>query len=322
MTADHQVNMNCPFCGKQNPVNSSTCDFCGAWIEDADMGNSSQNISPATAASPEGSIPSEGVEPDESALHDESLPEINVQRTVQKSKKGIDQWIWWLVGCFVLTCLSVSCVALTWGFYSYSTAFDFLKPATATPPPVPTPEMLFFDDFSDPNSGWPEYRDEHYVDEYLNGAYHMVEYDINTTSWAYPDEFSVNDVMVEVDATKNAGPDENDMGLICRYRNEDQFYSGIITSDGYFGITKMTPDDFIVIGGEYLEYSDLINQGSATNHIQFDCVGDVLTLYVNGYQLDQQLDAEYSYGTVGLIIGTYSSPGTDILYDNFSVLQP
>jgi hypothetical protein len=314
--------MNCPFCGKENPENSSTCDFCGAWIEDASKVNTAQSLLPGSVSTPEATTPQSGVGPDESAPQAEILPEIHTLPAVQKTKKGNDRWIWWLIGCSVLLCLGVSCVTLIWGFYSFSTALDFLKPATATPPPLPTPTMLFFDDFSDPNSGWPEYSDEQYVDEYLNGAYHMVENEINTTSWAYPDEFSVNDVMVEVDATKNAGPDENDMGLICRYHNGDQFYAGMITSDGYYGITKMTPDSFDVIDGEYLDYSDLINQGSATNHIQFNCVGDVLTLYVNGYQLDQKIDTEYSFGTVGLIIGTYETPGTDILYDNFTVIQP
>lgn len=314
--------MNCPFCGKENQVNSSTCDFCGAWIDDPALVNTPPGLQPDSASPPAETALQAGLEPGGSATQVEILPEIQALPAVQKSKTGIDRWIWWLVGCSVLFCLCASCVTLTWGFYTYSTAFNFFKPATATPPPTPTPTILFMDDFSDPTSGWPVYNDDQYMDDYYNGAYRMVENDINTTSWVYPDEFDVNDVLIKVDATKNAGPDENDMGLICRYQNEDQFYAGIITSDGYYGITKMTPDDFLVIGGEYLEYSDLINQGSATNTIQFDCVGDVFTLYVNGYQLDQRTDTEYIGGTFGLIIGTYETPGTDILYDNFSAFEP
>jgi len=314
--------MNCPFCGKENPENSSTCAFCGAWIEDAKKENTAGSVLPGLIPPPEGISPEGGVELEGSATQAEKLPEIQELAAAKKSNKGNERWIWWLLGCFVLLCLFVSCVTLVWGFYRYSTAFDFLKPAPATPPHTPTPTILFFDDFSDPNSGWPVFNDEQYVDDYYNGAYRMVENETNTTSWAYPDEFGVNDVVVKVDATKNAGPDENDMGIICRYLNEDQFYSGIITSDGYYGITKMTAESFDVIGGEYLEYSDLINQGNATNNIQFDCVGDELTLYVNGYQLEQKIDTEYTGGTVGLIIGTYETPGTDILFDNFTVLQP
>jgi hypothetical protein len=77
-----------------------------------------------------------------------------------------------------------------------------------------------------------------------------------------------------------------------------------------------------LIGATELLPSDAINQGSASNHIRFDCNGDVLTLYVNGQQVDQQTDGEYTSGNVGLIAGTYDTPGTDILFDNFSVYQP
>jgi hypothetical protein len=149
----------------------------------------------------------------------------------------------------------------------------------------------------------------------------MVENLENTTSWAYPDSYSFTDVSINVDATKNGGPDENDMGVICRFQDDDHFYFGLITSDGYYGIIKMNFGEFSVLGAEYLTYSDLINQGSASNHIRLDCIGDVLTLYANGHQLDLQTDAEYTHGNVGLIIGTYETPGTDILFDNFTVQQ-
>jgi hypothetical protein len=129
-------------------------------------------------------------------------------------------------------------------------------------------------------------------------------------------------MIVEVDATKNGGPDENNMGVICRFQNNDEFYYGLITSDGYYGIVKMAQGEFSVIGREYIEYSDLINQGDATNHIRLDCIDDVLTLYVNGNLLDQQTDSDYPSGQSGLIIGTYDTPGTDILFDDFYVYMP
>ena len=62
--------------------------------------------------------------------------------------------------------------------------------------------------------------------------------------------------------------------------------------------------------------------GSASNHIRADCVGDTLTLYVNGMQLAQVKDARFPAGDVGLIAGTYATPGTDIRFDDFIVYQP
>jgi hypothetical protein len=84
----------------------------------------------------------------------------------------------------------------------------------------------------------------------------------------------------------------------------------------------MTPDGETPIGRDNMLESSEILQGLATNHIRFDCVGSTLTLYVNGYQLDQQTDAEYTTGNVGLIAGTFSTVGADILFDNFSVFKP
>jgi hypothetical protein len=182
--------------------------------------------------------------------------------------------------------------------------------------------VLFYDDFSDPNSGWDRVDESDYSTNYYNDAYRIIENKALGDVWANPDDLSFGDVSVDVDATKNAGPDDNDFGIICRYQDTDHFYYGIISSDGYYGIIKVTLDGSATLGRDNLEYSDSINQGDATNHIRFDCAGDVLTLHVNGDILDQQTDGEYSSGNVGLIAGTYNTPGTDILFDNFTVMEP
>jgi hypothetical protein len=165
-------------------------------------------------------------------------------------------------------------------------------------------------------------NESEYVVDYYNDAYRIIENAKQSDVWANPLDNSFGDVLIEVDATKNGGPDDNDFGVICRYLSVDEFYFGVITSDGYYAIMKMTADGSQTIGRDHMESSDLINQGLATNQIRFNCVGEVLTLYVNGHQLDQQTDSEYSSGNVGLLAGTYDIPGTDILFDNFTVYQP
>jgi len=110
--------------------------------------------------------------------------------------------------------------------------------------------------------------------------------------------------------------------VICRYIDADQYYFAVVSSDGYFGINKASTDTTEILGRDYLEYSNLINQGSATNHIRFDCVDQELRLYINGQLIDQQSDGEYKSGNVGLIAGTYNTPGTEVLFDNFGVYAP
>jgi hypothetical protein len=188
---------------------------------------------------------------------------------------------------------------------------------------TPTPsDILFSDDFSDMSNKWDQVNEATRMTDYYNGAYRITVNDINSDTWGNPDGESFTDTRIEVDATKNGGPDNNDFGIICRYIDLHTFYYGVVSSDGYYGILKMTPSGGTMVGTEKMAESDLVARGAATNHIRFDCIGSTLTLYVNGAQVDQQTDAEYTAGNVGLIAGTFTDVGTDILFDNFFVYKP
>lgn len=182
--------------------------------------------------------------------------------------------------------------------------------------------ILFYDDFSSGGKKWDRITDNSHTTDYYNDAYRIVVNDVRTDAWAHPGKESFIDTRIEVDATKNGGPDDNDFGIICRYGDVNKFYYGIISSDGYYSIMKMTSDHGIILGSDSMLESDKINQGAATNRIRLDCVGSSLTLYVNGFQVDQQTDSEYTTGNVGLISGALGKGGTDILFDNFYVLKP
>ncbi len=161
-----------------------------------------------------------------------------------------------------------------------------------------------------------------YYTDYYNGGYRIVVYTDMSDSWANPSGQSYADVSIEVDATKNGGPDDNDFGVICRYQDVDNFYYGLVSSDGYYGIMKVVDASSEQLGNSELQSSATINQGSATNQIRLVCAGDELSLYVNGQLVDQQVDSTFEQGNVGLLAGTYDIPGTDILFDNFSVTRP
>lgn len=186
----------------------------------------------------------------------------------------------------------------------------------------PDTDILFSDHFSNTDKDWDQVSTTNASTDYYNNAFRIVVNAANTDVWANPGKESFTDVQIEVDATKNGGPDDNDFGIICRYTEADQFYYAIITSDGYYGILKMTENGGMPIGDDRLHENDKINQGTATNHLRFDCIGSTLTLYVNGIQVDQKTDTQWVTGNVGLIAGSYDIAGTDILYDNFIVYKP
>ncbi len=330
--------MICQYCGKENQDHVDICDYCGASL--------SQKAEAKITQSP---ISEPGSEVEETAKIN-TVEEQNVdhptemeQPTVQPKSfdAGIGQppqpasgiygnKFWWLAGGCAFLFALVMCAAAGWGAYQFSMGMAFFNPPTptATTAPAPTaeptamPELLFFDDFSDPNSGWDRVDEADFYTDYYNGAYRIKVYLEKYDNWANPGDNIFTDVSIEVDTTKNGGPDDNDFGVICRYQDPNKFYYAMISSDGYYGITKVVGDSSELLGHEELQPSDAIKQGESLNHIRFDCVGSQLSLYVNGQLIDQQEDSEYSYGNVGLIAGTYDIPGTDILFDNFSVRQP
>jgi hypothetical protein len=181
--------------------------------------------------------------------------------------------------------------------------------------------ILFQDDFSDPSSGWDRVNSSDGITDYADGFYRMYVNVVDSDIWANPG-LSFTDVRLEVNASKVGGDDNNDFGMICRYQDSSNFYFFVISSDGYYGIGKVKGGQQVLIGMESMPPSEIINQGNASNHLQADCVGSTLALYVNGEKLTEQTDTDFSSGDVGLIAGAFDNPGTDIHFDNFVVMRP
>jgi hypothetical protein len=182
-------------------------------------------------------------------------------------------------------------------------------------------DVLFQDDFSDPSSGWDRIQADEGITDYEDGYYRILVIETEMDVWANPG-LSFTDVVIEVDATKVGGPDDNDLGVICRYQDMNNYYFFIISSDGYYGIGKVINGEQMLIGTNQMFPDEVIKQGNATNHIQADCIGSHLVLHINGKKLTDTLDTDFASGDVGLLAGTFAEPGTDIHFDNFVVRKP
>ena len=60
----------------------------------------------------------------------------------------------------------------------------------------------------------------------------------------------------------------------------------------------------------------------ALAHAERHCEGESLVLLVNGTQVASAVDSEWADGNVGLLAGTYDTPGTEVTFDNFIVCAP
>jgi len=140
---------------------------------------------------------------------------------------------------------------------------------------------------------------------------------ISTNQITYPD------VQIRVSARKEFGSDNNIIGLVCRYLDENNFYSFLISSDGYFGVAKVFKGDYHLLSSENMEYSEVINQGNGVNTLSVTCSGSDLHFSVNMIELVSLSDADLNAGKNGLLVGSFEDPEKIVVaFDDFSVKVP
>lgn len=181
--------------------------------------------------------------------------------------------------------------------------------------------VLYEDDFSNPPTGWGTWSKGGASVEYHNGGLRILIGQAQYDFWSVAGQ-KFADATIEVDAEKIGGPDDNDFGIICRYQDKDNFYMLVASSDGYYGIAKMKDGQYSMIGADQLQYSSVITRGHAVNRVRADCIGNQLTLYVNGQKLMYAQDDDFASGDVGVLAGAYDAQGVDVLFDNFVVKKP
>jgi hypothetical protein len=199
---------------------------------------------------------------------------------------------------------------------------DYIR-LTSLPPDgnLQLSQLLFEDDFSDVESGWPRNESADYGNDYTNGSYEIW---VNRQNFLMASSINANfgDVRIEVEAHKASGTDYSYYGIGCRAVDLDNHYLFFIGPDGFYAVAKMVAGEIMLIGQQQFLPSEIINQGSTSNQIRADCVGDRLSLLVNGRMLVDMQDSEFAFGMVGLFAGTFSEPGIVTLFDNFKVFGP
>lgn len=192
---------------------------------------------------------------------------------------------------------------------------------TTLTPKVNPGEVLFQDDFSRPSSGWDRYEDETYKSDYEDEMYIINIQQQNTEAWALPG-LSFEDVIINVESSKVAGPDDNVYGVICRYQDSENFTFFLISSDGYTGIGAYIDGEKELLSHPTLLPSDAVETDGGSNYLRAECVREQLRLMVNNQLVAQAVAQNVIMGDVGLIAGSYDKSGVKVRFDNFSTIQP
>lgn len=190
----------------------------------------------------------------------------------------------------------------------------------------------YFDDFNDPNSGWPTYDDDFSSIGYLNGEYQIYLKKEDSLYWLTPgpltgrDLFLPSDYRVEVEVRKvSAGDCMYGLRFGQQYTsNSLETYQVLINPiSGEFILEKGLLDGSIFALIDWT-YSSAINQGGGTNHIAIERIGSTIKLFINGFQVANTTDSSLlgPRRDAGLAVYSFSDVPVDVRFDNFAASQP
>lgn len=195
---------------------------------------------------------------------------------------------------------------------------------TATPvntlgnPDASQPGEVFFETEFDSADNWylltvPQAKDGEYKAAAQGGKFYMEINPKNITLYAFYDlDLNNPDVYVETYAQKVAGPNTNNLSVMCRGTDEG-WYEFSMTSGGYWYIWRYRD-------GKYLQLARgatrVINMQGEPNKIAASCIGSTLTFYVNGSQVGSATDRTFAGGgQVGVsVFAEFTGLGVEFEY--------
>jgi serine/threonine protein kinase/S1-C subfamily serine protease len=178
-------------------------------------------------------------------------------------------------------------------------------------------EVLFSDDFS-VEGLWDTGSSDNGSIAYANNAYEVKVVVDNYLIWGNAYQ-QFDDTVISVQAQVVDSSAEGDFGIICRYQDEGNFYALEVTENSYYSIWKYVDGEFNSLVDWTISRD--IPTGQAMT-LTAACVGNTLTLAVNGSPLVEVQDNTFNGGDVGLIAGTWNEPGLRVRFDDFLVNSP
>ncbi len=178
-------------------------------------------------------------------------------------------------------------------------------------------QPLYLDDFSDPNSGWPNFEDENRRYEYIAGEYEILVKNADSWAGASPD-FQASEYFVGVDVRSTSGVIGSHGIVFGLTEDWSGFYTFEIDPEGYYTIWKYSDN-----GGWknlIVEFSPLINKSTEVNRLKVKRAGTSIEVYANGNLLTSLTDKTYTgMGYVGLIVSSFNQVNVEARFDNFYV---
>lgn len=184
----------------------------------------------------------------------------------------------------------------------------------------------YFDDFSNPSSGWIVGEDENVIYRYLNGEYQIYLKRGDWGSAITPDLLLPNDYRIEVDARKvSTGVCSYGLVFGARWTADSwETYQVVVwPTDGQFLVEKRTLEGSWITIQDWT-YSSAINLDYGTNRIRVDRIGTAIRVYINGAMVANVTDGSFTGPgrDAGIRAYSYWDVPVDVRFDNFRASKP
>jgi len=191
-------------------------------------------------------------------------------------------------------------------------------------PPPEQPEILLEDDFSDVSTGWLGEGEDRFEGENVDI---LIGPDVlqilvkapegrggpDTTGVLGGSLEDLGDVSVEVDATVERLREGGFYALMCRLQDFDNFYGFAVVEGGSVSIFRIEDG----VTEELAVASDVVVDETTTHRVRADCVGERLTMFLDGNEVLSAQDAALPSGAVGMMAETRAQQGYAVGFDNF-----
>jgi hypothetical protein len=184
--------------------------------------------------------------------------------------------------------------------------------------------VLYTDDFTRPDSGWPGTTvfDNYYIGYHEPEYYHVEVRVPHDSEVVVLPEHSFDDFSAEAqvfpDQANTAPEGDFRYGLAVR-RAGRQFYAFTISSRTQaWTVLKSSPASLEVLAQGS---DDSIRGEAGEDTLRVDAQGSTFTFHINGRAVSQVSDADYSSGELGFYVETFDAPRVHIHYDSLTIRQ-
>lgn len=182
---------------------------------------------------------------------------------------------------------------------------------------LPAGKLLYSDDLAYRKiSNFPTSSDSNTTKYFKDGRYHIDVISKSYSAWSFAGK-NYTDFVLMVNATQEMGPEDNDYGVVTRWKDTGNYTLFLISGDGFYSYAKRENNAWVVPVN--WTRSNVIKTGNATNKIEVVSRGENLTFYANGAKLGDYVDSKPVSGDLGFWVETFPEGNVTIGFDGLRV---